>query len=108
MRTILFIHGFKRFSGGHLKVWNYFNHVLASAVFEPRIWFPGRTNWEGGNPWEDAREYVIAPEAPIRPDAFFIRGRHWRMLDRYPHRDTSIPIINLVQHVDHADKENRR
>src|SRR4051794_36528518 len=108
MRTVLFVRGFNKFSGGHLKIWNYFNHVLASPHFTPRVWLSETTNLGPGNPWQNAQEYIAAPEAPIRPDVFFLGGIDWRMLDRYPHASPEVPVINLVQHVRHAHEENSR
>jgi glycosyltransferase involved in cell wall biosynthesis len=108
MRTILFLRSFKKFTGGHLKTWNYFNHVFASPHFTPRILLSEKTKWDRDNPWLGAHEYIVAPEAPIWPDAIFLAGRDWIMLDRYPYLSSDTPIINLVQHVRHADEQNSR
>jgi hypothetical protein len=43
MRTVLFYRRYRRFHGGHLKVWDYFSHVLASPEFTPRIEFSLRS-----------------------------------------------------------------
>ena len=107
MRTVLFFRSYKEFHGGHLKVWNYFNHVLASPVFEPRVWFSDQTTLSGDNPWRDSQHLIIDKEHPIRPDVYFVGGANWRRLDRYPYTDPGIPVINLIQHVRHADPDLR-
>jgi len=44
MRTVLFFRHFRKFRGGQQKVWDYFNHVLASSGFTPRIAFSPESN----------------------------------------------------------------
>ena len=107
MRTVLFFRSYKEFHGGHLKVWNYFNHVLASPLFEPRVWFSDQTTLSGDNPWRDSQHLIVDNEHPIRPDVYFVGGANWRRLDRYPFADPGIPVINLIQHVRHADPDLR-
>jgi hypothetical protein len=107
LRTVLFFRSYKEFHGGHLKVWNYFNHVLASPEFEPRVWFSDQTTLGGDNPWRDSQHLIVDKEHPIKPDVYFVAGANWRRLDHYPYADPNIPVINLIQHVRHADPELR-
>lgn len=125
MRIVQFYRDFRRFQGGHLKVRDYFNHVIASPEFMPRIEFTPESVWDRTNPWHDARDYVVDSSRPdtllgrfkaawrrpdprrsLRPDVFFVAGRDWVMMDRHPHAD--IPVVNLVQHVRHADPKSDR
>ena len=108
MRTVLFYRNFRKFHGGHLKVWDYFNHVLASSEFTPRIEFSPRSKWNSTNPWWNAREYIIDSGRSVRPDVFFVAGRDWLMLDQHPDAGANIPVVNLVQHVRHADEKSTR
>jgi glycosyltransferase involved in cell wall biosynthesis len=102
-KIVLFHRDFQRFSGGHLKVWNYFNHVRASDQFESRIAFTRESKWDETNPWIDAREFVVEWE-PETADVLFLAGTDWRVVqDRQLH---SRPIINLIQHPRHADVTN--
>lgn len=105
MHTVLFFRHFRKFRGGQLKVWDYFNHVLASPEFKPGIEFSSESNWDDSNPWWKATKYVVEPGSSPRPDVFFVAGRDWEMLDRHPDRDSGAPIVNLVQHVRHADPQ---
>ena len=108
MRTVLFFRDYRRFTGGHLKMWHYFNHVQAAPEYTPRIWFSARSTMEHGNPWHDARDTIVDHEHPIVPDIVFLAGRDWRMWDEYPAFDPRTPVINLVQHARHGDAEDRR
>ncbi len=108
MRTVLFLRGFRTFRGGHLKVWDYFNHVLASPHFTPRVAFPAATTWDSTNPWSSAREYVVEDWQSLRPDVFFVGGRDWALLDRHRDAKAGLPVINLVQHVRHAEETGTR
>lgn len=108
MRVVLFFSIYRRFTGGHLKAWHYFNHVLASPIFTPRIVFSKNSTFESDNPWRDARELVVDERNPIRPDIVFVGGRNWRLIDQYPNADPNVPVLSLVQHVRHADAEDKR
>lgn len=108
MRTVLFFRNYQKFHGGHLKVWDYFSHVLASPEFTPRIAFSPRSNWDHTNPWWNAREYIVDSWRSVRPDVFFVAGRDWLMLDQHPEAGDDIPVVNLVQHMRHADPKSNR
>ena len=108
MRTVLFYRNYRKFHGGQLKVWDYFNHVLASPEFTPRIEFGPRSNWDHTNPWWNAREYVVDSALSVHPDVFFVAGRDWLMMDQHPDARADIPVVNLVQHVRHADPKSNR
>ena len=80
MRTVLFHRKYRRFHGGHLKVWHYFNHVLATPGYDARVLFDANSNWDNSNPWNKARERVIASCEGVEPDALFVAGRDWQRL----------------------------
>ena len=109
VRTVLFYRRYRKFHGGHLKAWDYFNHVLASPEFTPRIEFSPRSNWDPTNPWWNAREYIVDSARSVRPDVFFVAGRDWQMMDEHPEAGAdNIPVVNLVQGVRHADPNSNR
>jgi hypothetical protein len=104
VRTILFHRKYRRFHGGHLKVWHYFNHVLAAPGFDARVLFDVDSSWDSTNPWTAARQHVIAAPDDITPDALFVAGRDWQRLDKLGLLDRGLPILNLIQHVRHAEE----
>lgn len=103
MPKILFYRDFRRFTGGDLKVWDYFNHVRATPGWEPYVRFYGESAWDETNPWNSAREHVLEPDVALEPDAHFVSGVDWRQIDGAVRPDSPIPVVNLVQHVKHAD-----
>lgn len=108
MRTVLFFRDFRKFHGGHLKVWDYFNHVRASPQFDARIAFTENSVWTAANPWTSAREHVVDSAAEVRPDVFFVAGRDWLRMDEHPAAGADLPVVNFVQHVRHADPQSNR
>jgi glycosyltransferase involved in cell wall biosynthesis len=103
VRTVLFHRKYRRFHGGHLKVWHYFNHVLATPGFDARVLFDLDSSWDSSNPWRDARDRVVESIAEVDPAALFVAGRDWQRLERLGLLDRDLPVLNLIQHVRHAD-----
>jgi Glycosyl transferases group 1 len=101
-KTVLFHRDFRRFTGGHLKVWDYFNHVAASTSYEARIAFTRESIWDETNPWSKSRERVTEWK-PETADVLFLAGKDWQCLPADKAQSFSKPIINLIQHPRHAD-----
>ena len=104
MRTVLFHRKYRRFHGGHLKVWHYFNHVLAAPALDARVVFDVDSSWDSSNPWQQARERVVESAEGITPDALFIAGRDWQRFEKLGLLDLDVPKLNLIQHMRHADE----
>lgn len=103
VRTVLFHRKYRRFHGGHLKVWNYFNHVIAAPGFDARVLFDENSSWDESNPWTAARDRIIARADEIEPDILFIAGRDWQRLEDQGLLERDVPVLNLIQHVRHTD-----
>lgn len=97
MGVVLFHRHYKRFQGGHLKVFHYFEHVRSSPAQQARIRFTHDSVWDAGNPWAGAPELVVGPEEPIAADTLFLAGIDWRQLDSAQRAASRVPIINLIQ-----------
>lgn len=102
MRTLLFFRKYRRFHGGHLKVWHYFNHVREAEGFDARVLFDVDSSWDSTNPWSNARDLVIDSLDGVKPDALFVAGRDWQRIESLGLLEQDIPILNLIQHVRHA------
>jgi hypothetical protein len=99
---ILFIRDLISFHGGHIKAWDYFNHVLATEGFVPYIWFTSRSVFDDRNPWT-ASDLERCDEW-VRPDFFFVGGGDWIHVDALG----GGRVINLIQHVRHANEGSDR
>jgi glycosyltransferase involved in cell wall biosynthesis len=102
VRLVLFHRKYRRLHGGHLKVWHYFNHVLAAPGFDARIHFDVSSSWDDTNPWTQTPDRVVEAVDGLNPDALFVAGRDWQRLDAYGLLNRGIPILNFIQHVRHA------
>jgi hypothetical protein len=100
----LFFRDYRKFHGGALKVWDYFTHTRAAPGWDAWVQFTPRSNWDPSNPWHAAPERVLRRPFPGTPDLFFVAGRDWLQLDRHPAAGAGIPVVNLIQHVRHADE----
>jgi hypothetical protein len=102
-RTVLFVRDFRDFTGGHLKTWEYFQHVRAHPRFDAVAQFTERSLWDDTNPWFGTPERVIPQRDRFPADTLFLGGMTWNLLSERQRRDSPIPIINIVQHVRHAE-----
>jgi Glycosyl transferases group 1 len=103
--TVLFHRNFKRFQGGHLKVFHYFEHVRSSPSHTALIRFSNDSVWDESNPWLGEREAVVGPEEQVAADVLFLAGTDWRWLEPRQRSAPPQPIVNLIQGVRHVRRE---
>ena len=103
-KTILFHRDFKGFTGGHLKVWDYYQHVLISDDFKPEIFFTPESVWLN-NPWSSVKEQCLTKWDPNNADILFLAGMDWLALTEEQRLTPPKPVINFIHHVRHADKK---
>ncbi len=102
-QVVLFYRDFRGFSGGHLKVWDYFGHTASSPLCDARVAFSAESRWDASNPWLTSREAVV-PWDPAGADILFLAGTDWRALPGEFRSNSRVPIINLIQHPRHAEQ----
>lgn len=107
-KKILFYREFGGLTGGHLKVWDYFNHVLHSQEYLPYIYFSPNSHWDDSNPWKQIDQEKLLSSPLKNPALIFMEGMDWEFLDPSFRERSPIPIINLIQHIRHADPDNPR
>ncbi|MBI2311657.1 MAG: glycosyltransferase family 1 protein [Betaproteobacteria bacterium] len=107
-RSMLFYRDFRQFGGGHLKVWDYFQHVGCSRRYAPSIFFSEETLWDDSNPWRALRGAVLGEWRPERADSLFVAGVDWLMLPGRLRESSAAPIVNLVQGIGHASPDDPR
>jgi hypothetical protein len=97
MSVVLFHRDYRRFQGGHLKVFHYFEHVRRSPEHRALIRFTRESVWDEGNPWRDRREAVVDPDEAVSADVLFFAGMDWQWLEPQQRATPPLPVINLVQ-----------
>ena len=100
---VLFYRDFRHFTGGHLKVWHYYEHVRQAPGFRPLIAFSAETRWNTTNPWLALRDQAQASWDPTQADFLFLAGMDWMILSEAERRSPPRPVINFIQHVRHAN-----
>lgn len=99
-RRMLFHRDFRGYTGGHGKVWDYFNHALALG-WDARVYLAEGSLRGHDNPWMAVPERIEPQWRPERADVLFLAGMDWQALPRT--LDGRRPVVNLVQGVRHAD-----
>lgn len=107
-RTVLFYRDFRGFSGGHLKIWDYYNHVRASSNYVPRISFTKETRWDASNPWLGVTEQELKGCLAGQTDVLLLAGVDWLRLTERQRTHSANPIINLIQGLTHSDPSDTR
>ncbi|WP_133240045.1 glycosyltransferase [Limnohabitans planktonicus] len=103
-KKILFYRDYQGFTGGHLKVFNYFEHVKHSNNFNSKIYFSKNSNYILNNSTSINSEDLELNWEPELADVLFVAGLDWSVVPF----DIDKPVINLIQHVRHADPNDFR
>lgn len=98
-RRILFHRDFRGYTGGHGKVWDYFQHAGEHSAWLPAIHLT-RESLAPHNPWLTHSVAVEPDWKPETASVLFLGGLDW---NAYPTDDAARPVVNLIQHVRHAD-----
>ncbi|MFZ1025408.1 MAG: glycosyltransferase family 1 protein [Limnoraphis robusta] len=108
-QSILFYRSFTGLSGGHLKVWDYFNHVFYTSNFIPYIYFYSQqTCWDESNPWLTTDPRLILSQPLENPGFIFIDGLDWLQFEQKFIESSPVPILNLIQGIRHTYPEDPR
>lgn len=102
-KTVLFHRTFKKFRGGHLKVKNYVDHVKSSPAYDARIVVDDASG--GLHPWHHD-DCLVESFDPAAADILFVASKDWRHIPAG--LEDRVPVVNLVQGVQHADPDNPR
>lgn len=106
MKTMLFARNFKGFTGGHLKVYEYFNHVAASGIFEPLLFLTPLSLRDKSNPWINAGIPFL--EQCKEANAYFLGGIDWGIYDDAGINLDNRIVVNLIQGLGHASPQDIR
>ena len=98
-KRLLFFRNYRAFQGGHLKVFDYFNHAKLSKRYAPEIFVTPESRPD--HLWR-SESGLVARYDPEQADCLFIAGMDWNALLPFPGIENDVPVINLIQHVRHA------
>lgn len=98
-RTILFRRDFRHFTGGHLKVWDYFRHAGHAEGIRREIYLTPESDGVPGNPWLNLHPPPLPEWRPADADILFLAGFDWVAVPT----SIDLPVINLIQGLRHAD-----
>jgi hypothetical protein len=108
-RTVLFLRRYAGLTGGQLKVWDFFNHLIRSANYTPSVWFTPDSRWEEpDSPWRGAGPWVVPARDQVRPDYLFLAGLDWERLALEERVSPPAPVVNLLAHVRHGRRGDPR
>jgi len=108
VRLVYFHRNYLGFTGGHLKVWDYFNHINAAERYRSEIFFTPQSTWAENNPWFRSRDRILLEWHPRRADIVFLAGLDWLSIGEAERDHFARPVINLVQHVRHSGPQDVR
>ncbi|WNC71290.1 hypothetical protein RGQ13_14315 [Thalassotalea psychrophila] len=103
---VLFHRDYRGYTGGHLKVYDYYRHLIDIGC-DVDIFFTSRSVWDNianVNPWKEETENIVSEYNPKNYDILFIEGMDWAYLE--PGVEEIVPVINLVQGFRQTNKEN--
>lgn len=102
-RSVLVRRDYRGYTGGHGKFRDYVAHVDAHARWRAQVFLSGDSLRTPDNPFLDVAGLTERWE-PEHADALLLGGMDWQALTGPV--DPRKPIINLVQHVRHADADS--
>lgn len=102
--TALFHRDYRQYSGGHQKVYDYFGHFLAHPDWQAELAWSESSQPLADTIWAGRADRCKTSYRPERADLQFLAGTDWQVyLPRRP--EPEMPVLNLVQHVRHADPD---
>lgn len=102
---MLFVRRSGTVNGGQIKVFDYMQHVAASARFSTAVYLhPNDLALHKDLDILGVRHL----DRPYEADAFFLAGLDWYVLDEFGVDTSRRPVINLIQGFTHVDPSDRR
>ena len=101
---LLFRRDFKGLTGGHLKVWHYYNHAERSKCFIPRVYLTPESTQAEENPWRGVEPAPLRAWQPAKASALFLAGLDWEAVPK----TSTVPVINLIQGFGHCLEDDPR
>jgi hypothetical protein len=104
MKTVLLIRDFRSFTGGHLKIFHYMQHILNSGFAQPKVLLTPNSRRDASNPFLAYPDLIV--DEPVPHDLLFLGGRDWPTAEALGLLGTGIPVINFIQNVLHGNPDS--
>jgi len=104
-KKVLFLRSFRGYTGGHQKVYDYYQDLKSHPSFDVEIYFDPVCLWDQTNPWMGEHKHIVEHIDWERYDMLFVAGMDWEMVPLEMEQEK--PVINLIQHVRHAESTHR-
>ncbi len=102
IKAARFYRDFRRYTGGHQKVYDYFRHVQAHPDWQASIYWAKSSLPISETLWAGQSANLLEDFSLRGADLMFLAGMDWEAYLAAA-ADPEIPVLNLVQHVRHAD-----
>jgi hypothetical protein len=89
-----------------MKVWDYFNHTRSCSGYAANLYCAPGSIWNASTPWLTMRHECVEVWNPESYDILFLAGTDWLTYPLDMQMRLGKPIINLIQGLSHADREN--
>lgn len=100
-KRLLFTRNYQGYTGGHQKVFDYYTHAQLVNGWQPAIHFTPSSVVDDSFPWPLPVYTESVAFEPRQASALFLAGLDWQQVQ--PSLSKSLPVINFIQHVRHAD-----
>jgi hypothetical protein len=104
VKRVLFIRDFRSFTGGHLKVFHYFEHVRNSGFAQPKVLLTPASLRDRSNVFLKYPDLVL--DTPERHDLLFLGGVDWPVADALGLLRSHTSIVNLLQGTMHGNPDD--
>lgn len=102
---ILFRRDYRRYQGGHLKVFDYYQHCVALG-HEAHIYLTPESIQDESLDWSQCQ--IVDQWSPEEYDVLFLEGRDWEQIGYRKEQMERYQIINLIQGPSHADPKEKK
>jgi hypothetical protein len=102
-QNVYFFRNYHGFTGGHLKVHHYFQHVEVADCYNPHIFFTAESMMNEENPWYPFQHKILKEWHPMSADLLFLGGMDWLGIPEKYRSLCPVPVINLIQGRRHSN-----
>lgn len=100
---VLFHRDYRGFQGGHLKLYDYINHVDSVDWLQSEVFVDPASHDD--HLWSN-HPHLAESYQPRAANILFIAGTDWRALNAFEGIEEQIPIVNLIQGFNHCQPKH--